>query len=192
MTTQSACCMTTQSELNPTLSATPPSPPLLPLQDPQDQHGPPQDLPPPRTVRRLALETVDMQQASDSLQQRLPSPKRAANLVGKEAPDPALPVVYCSQYRMEEYELQILPLPRNKAVAPSAAQHKHKYVSDSESENGLRRQRRRRPVEDDRRLLCSLRTLACAQGPQRQARASSVFLCHWTARRLPTRRLCVF
>jgi hypothetical protein len=57
-------------ELNPPVSATPPSPTLLLLQDPhwQDQHGPPQDLPPPRAVRRLAFEAVEMQQASNSLQ----------------------------------------------------------------------------------------------------------------------------
>jgi hypothetical protein len=65
-------------ELNPPVSATLLSPPLLPLQDPQDQHGKPQDFPPRRAVRRLALETVEMQQASDSLQRSSPSPKRIA------------------------------------------------------------------------------------------------------------------
>ena len=103
-------------ELNPPVSATQPSPPLLPLQDPQDQHGPPQDLPPPRAIRRLALETVEMQQASDSLELRSPSPKSAENLASEEAPAPASPVVYCSQYRMEEYERQIGPLPGNEKV----------------------------------------------------------------------------
>jgi hypothetical protein len=68
-------------EYNPPVSATQQqSPPLLLLQHPQDQQ--PQDPTPPHTVRHLALETVEMQQATYSLPLRSPSPIHAANSVG--------------------------------------------------------------------------------------------------------------
>jgi hypothetical protein len=160
-------------ELNPPVSATQPSPPLLPLQDPQDQHGPPQDLPPPRAIRCLALETVEMQQASDSLELRLPtrSPKRSENLVGEEAQDPASPVVYCSQYRMEEYEWQIGPLPGNEKVGEAWPRRQRTgptglqlcrlpppraRINTSQTQNW-----RTAGAADDCHRLCSLRTDAC-------------------------------
>ena len=147
-------------ESNPPVSATPiPSSPLLPFpsQDPQDP--PPQDPPPSRAVRRLALESMEMQQAIDSLPARLPSRELAgaANIADEEAPLPASPVIYCSQYRMEEYERENGPLPGNEMVgewlhnvetaySPAASSQgnglnptlpaappKDKYVTDSES-----------------------------------------------------------
>jgi hypothetical protein len=42
-----------------------------------------------------------MQQAIDSLPPLLPSQERTANSVGEEAPVPALPVVYSSQYSLD-------------------------------------------------------------------------------------------
>jgi hypothetical protein len=79
----------------------------------------PEDLLPPRAVHRLAalaFETVVVQQATDSLPQRSLSRERAVNSIGEEEPPPASPVVYCSQYRMEEYEQQNGPLPGNEKV----------------------------------------------------------------------------
>jgi hypothetical protein len=68
----------------------------------------------------MALETVEMQQATDSLPLRSPSespsPEGAAISVGEEAPVSVSPVVYCSQYKMEEYERQIGPPPGNGKV----------------------------------------------------------------------------
>ena len=147
-------------ESNPPESATPlpSSPPLLPfpIQDPQDQ--PPQD-PPSRAVRRLALESMDVQQAAYSVPPRSPSRERCANIVDEEAPVPASPVIYCSQYRMEEYERENGPLPGNEKVGewlhdvetaylPAAsspgnslkptlptAPRKDQYVADSESQS---------------------------------------------------------
>ena len=115
----------------PSVSATPsPSPPLmLPL-------DPPVDVARPRAVRRLPL---DHRQATDSPPQRSPSP-----------------VVYCSQYRMEEYKLQNGSMPGNEKVgdwlrangpspypSPPAAPPKDQYVSDSEREDERPRRRRR-------------------------------------------------
>ena len=134
-------------ESNSPESATPlpSSPPLLPfpIQDPQGQ--PPQD-PPSRAVRRLALENMDVQQAADSMPPRSPSRERCANIVDEEAPVPASPVIYCSQYRMEEYEREHGPLPRNEKVGkwlhdmetaylPAASSRKDQYVADSESQS---------------------------------------------------------
>jgi hypothetical protein len=102
-------------ESNLPLSATPPpSPPLLLFQDPQDL--PPQDPLPPQAVRRLAFETVEMQQATDSQPQRSPSRERAANRVGEEAPFPTSSIVYCFQYMMKVYKQQNGPLPGNEKV----------------------------------------------------------------------------
>jgi hypothetical protein len=90
------------------------------FQDPEDLL--PQDPPPPRAVHRLAalaFETVVMQQATDSLPQRSLSRERAVNSIQhhqSSTPPPASPVVYCSQYRMEEYEQQNGPLPGNENV----------------------------------------------------------------------------
>ena len=100
-----------------------------------------------------------MQQAIDSLPARSPSRERAgaANIADEEAPLPASPVIYCSQYRMEEYERENGPLPGNEMVgewlhnvetaySPAASSQgnglnptlpaappKDKYVTDSES-----------------------------------------------------------
>jgi hypothetical protein len=75
---------------------------MLLFQDPQDQ--PPQDPPPPHAARRLALEAMEMQQAVDYLPQRSPSRERTANIVdsAEEVQVPASPIIYCSQYKMEE------------------------------------------------------------------------------------------
>jgi len=130
-------------------------------QDPQDQ--PPQD-PPSRAVRRLALESMDVQQAAYSVPPRSPSRERCANIVDEEAPFPASPVIYCSQYRMEEYERENGPLPGNEKVGEwlhtvetaylpaassqgnglkptlPAAPPKDQYVTDSESPSASRSQ----------------------------------------------------
>jgi hypothetical protein len=45
-----------------------------------------------------------------------PSRERAANTVGEKAPVPASPVVYCSQYRTQEYERQNGSLLGNEKV----------------------------------------------------------------------------
>jgi hypothetical protein len=72
----------------------------------------------PHVVRRLVLETEEMQQATDSPPPRSPSRESTANTVtvGEEAPVPASPVVYCSQYRTQEYERPNGPLPGNEKV----------------------------------------------------------------------------
>ena len=144
-------------ESNPPVSATtlPSSPPLLPFPSPDPQDPPPQDPPPSRAVRRLALE--NMQQASDLVPPRSLSRERSANIVDEEAPVPASPVIYCSQYRMEEYERENGPLPGNEKVGEwlhnvetaylpaasspvnglnptlAAAPRKDQYVAESES-----------------------------------------------------------
>ena len=160
-------------ESNPPVSATtlPSSPPLLPFPSPDPQDPPPQDPPPSRAVRRLALE--NMQQASDLVPPRSLSRERSANIVDEEAPVPASPVIYCSQYRMEEYERENGPLSGNEKVGewihnvetespsaspppvgpvryptPPAAPPKDDYIPESDSEcsknYGQTRQCRRR------------------------------------------------
>jgi len=59
---------------------------------------------------------MDVQQAADSVPPRSPSRERFANIVDEEAPVPASPGIYCSQYRMEEYERENGPLPGNEKV----------------------------------------------------------------------------
>jgi hypothetical protein len=87
---------------------------------------------------------MDNQQV-DSPPQWSPSPTRAASPVVDEAS--ASPIVHCSQYRVEEYERQNGPLsghePHDKLTVP-AAPCKDQYVSDSDSEYGRPRRRRRR------------------------------------------------
>ena len=153
------------------VSATPSSSPLL---LPLPPHLPPPQARPP-VVR---LQTSEIQQAAESCP--LPSPQLAASPSAAESPStldpvsPASPVVYCSQYRMEEYERQNGPLPGNEKVGewlhnvqtayssdgpaavlplnaePSlnptlpAAPRKDQYVSDSESEHGRHSRPRRR------------------------------------------------
>jgi hypothetical protein len=98
--------MTVESNLPLSATQLQLSPPLLPFpsQDPQDLL--PQDPPPSRAIRRLALGAMEMQQAINSLPQHLPSRECAANIVDEEAQLPASPVIYCFQYRMEEYKLE--------------------------------------------------------------------------------------
>ena len=118
-------------------------------------------LPAPRAVRRLSMGD---QQAADSTPGRSPSPPRPASPAAEEPP--ASPEVYCSQYRMEEYERQNGPLPGRDKVggwlrdvraayesdgpsfypSPPAAPHKDQYVSDSENGRPRRRRRRSPPV----------------------------------------------
>ena len=128
------------TQSNPPVSATPiPSSPLLPFpsQDPQDP--PPQDPPPSRAVRRLALESMEMQQAIDSLPARSPSRERAgaANIADEEAPLPASPVIYCSQYRMEEYERENGPLPGNEKVGEWLHDVETAYLTAASPGNSL-------------------------------------------------------
>ena len=106
-----------------------PSLPPLPHQDDGPHLPPPQARPP--VVRRLTLE---IQQASESLPPQ--SPLRAASLsVGESPPppvpvSPASPVVYCSQYRMVEYERQNGPLPGNENVGKWLRNVQTAYSSD--------------------------------------------------------------
>ena len=112
-------------------------------------------MPPPRAVRRLTMENQQPE-----LPQRTPSPGRAASPVIEEAL--ASPMVYCSQFRMEAYEPQNEPLHQKvgswlRAVqaayasdgpspypTPPGTPHKDQYISDSDSEYGRLRLRRRR------------------------------------------------
>ena len=133
-----------------------PGPPLLSpvvtLEDPP---------PAPRAVRRLSMGD---QQAASSTPGRSPSPPLPASPAAEEPP--ASPEVYCSQYRMEEYERQNGPLPGHDKVggwlrdvraayesdgpsfypSPPAAPHKDQYVSDSENGRPRRRRQRSPPV----------------------------------------------
>ena len=142
-------------ESEPFMSATPsPSPPLPP------------PILPPRAVRRL---TMDKNQA-DSPPPRSPSPERAASPVPlnldrrcEVEKAPASPIVHCSQYRTEEYRLDVASGivqpeaayesdgPSSYPLAPTAPR-KDQYVSESESECG-RPRRRRRPSPPVTRIL---------------------------------------
>jgi hypothetical protein len=59
---------------------------------------------------------MDVQQAANSVPPRSPSRELCANIVDEEAPVPTSPGIYCSQYRMEEYERKNGPLPGTEKV----------------------------------------------------------------------------
>jgi len=149
----------------------PPSTPPLPVEN--TSLPPPPPPPAHRAVRRLSLGNVQ----ADTPPRRSPSPPRAASPAAEEPP--ASPVVYCSQYRMAEYERQNGPLPDHDKVdgwlravqaahesdgqTPPAAPPKNQYVSDADSEDDSqyvsdadsvdeRRRRRRRPSQPVTRI----------------------------------------
>ena len=109
-------------ESEPSMSATPspslPLPPPLPLPMPPSPH---------RTVRRLTMENLP----PESPPLRSPSSERATCPVVEEAP--ASPIVHCSQYRMEVYELQNGPLPGHEKVDSWLRDIQAAYESDGPS-----------------------------------------------------------
>ena len=167
-----------------------------PLQSPYLPPPLPPPMPPPRAVRRLTMENLNLPPESPPL--RSPSPGRSASPVVDEAPES--PIVNCSKYRphwslpghekvdgwlrdvMAAYESDG---PSSYPRLP-AAPRKDQYVSDTDTEYGRpRRRRRRSPPYQERGALC-------AQGLRGPAPA--VLLCHRTPRGRPAgkRRFCVF
>jgi len=140
----------------PTLSTQPRSPVASPSPPP----------PPPLNMTARAVRRLDLEEHAAEYQ-RSPSPERSANSVVEESPpplddvspvSPASPAIYCSQYRLEEYERQNGPPagyekvggwlrdvkaanesegpepPRDRYPTPPAAPRKDQYVEDTYSD----------------------------------------------------------